>query len=555
MNSNQSVSATFNLTPVVTTYNLTLSTTGSGSGTITPSPVGTSCGTNCYTYASGTAVQVAESASAGSTFAGWGGVCSGTGACKVTMNSNQSVSATFNLKPVVTTYNLTLSTTGSGSGTITPSPLGTSCGTNCYTYTSGTAVQVAESASTGSTFAGWGGACSGTGACKVTMSSSQSVSAIFNLKPVVTTYNLTLSTTGSGSGTITPSPVGTSCGTNCYTYASGTAVQVAESASTGSTFAGWGGVCSGTGACKVTMSSNQSVSATFNLKPVVTTYNLTTSTTGTGTGTVAPSPVGTSCGTNCYSYTSGTVVVLTATPTGSDSSVFAGWSGACSGYFCTVTMSSNLSATATFTLITPVDGESVYQGTWIGMFSAQYQDCYYDPTSGDCNWVNGSESFNVTLVMTTLEVGVDGVDVLNITEASASDACFGSQVGLVDLEFGSSASLPNPPGGTSVAGEGLTLFFPNGSTLQTNNEAGALYTSLAGNVMGNSLDPSIQPGDSPDPDVWLYSGGTQCSDLAPPSSVTGRQYTHASWSLTQSALSASSKPASVLKGEDDQHKP
>ena len=470
--------------------------------------------------------------------------------------ADPSKTAAASVTVVIPTYSLTLSTAGSGSGTITPSPVGTSCGTNCYSYASGTAVQVAESAASGSTFAGWGGACSGTGACNLTMNSNQSVSATFNLTPVVTTYHLTLSTTGSGSGTITPSPVGTSCGTNCYSYASGTAVKVAESAGSGSTFAGWGGACSGTGACNLTMNSNQSVSATFNLTPVVTTYNLTTSTTGTGTGTVAPSPVGTSCGTNCYSYASGTVVVLTATPTGSDNSVFAGWSGACSGYFCTVTMSSNLSATATFTLLTPVDGESVYQGTWIGMFSAQYQDCYQDPTTGDCDWVNGSESFNITLVMTTVEVGVDGTDVLNITEASASDPCFGSQVGLVALEVGSSAVLPNPPGSTSVPGDGLSLLFPNGSTLGTYNlTSGDVYTSLAGNVIGNSLDPSIQPNYASGPTVWVYTGGTECSDLEPPSSVTDRQYTHATWSLTKSALSASSKPASVLKGEDDQHKP
>ena len=171
-------------------YNLTLSTTGTGGGTVTPNPVGISFGSNCYSYASGTVVQLTTGANAGSTFAGWGGAYSGTGACSVTMNSSKTVSAIFTLVPI---YNLTLSTTGSGGGTITPKPVGTSCGTNCYSYLSGTVVQVAASASAGSTFAGWGGACSGTGACSVIMSSTQFVSAAFTQTPVYS--NLTLSTT------------------------------------------------------------------------------------------------------------------------------------------------------------------------------------------------------------------------------------------------------------------------------------------------------------------------------------------------------------------------
>ena len=147
----------------------------------------------------------------------------------------------------------------------------------------------------------------GNGACSVTMSSSKTVSATFNLVPI---YNLTLSTTGNGGGTITPKPVGTSCGTNCYSYSSGTVVQVTASASAGSTFAGWGGACSGTGACSVTMSSTRNVSATFTRYPVSCSLTLST----TGGGKITPNPLGTSCGTNCYSYTSATVVQVTETP-------------------------------------------------------------------------------------------------------------------------------------------------------------------------------------------------------------------------------------------------
>ena len=70
---------------------------------------------------------------------------------------------------------------------------------------------------------------------------------------------------------------------------------------------------------------------------------------GTGTGTVTSSPSGISCGSSCSkSFSSGTVVTLTASP--SAGSTFAGWSGGgCSGTAnCTLTLTSNTTVTATF---------------------------------------------------------------------------------------------------------------------------------------------------------------------------------------------------------------
>src|SRR5262249_34397479 len=59
---------------------------------------------------------------------------------------------------------------------------------------------------------------------------------------------------------------------------------------------------------------------------------------------------GISCGTDCsQSYASGAVVTLTAAPTAG--SIFAGWSGSCTGTgTCSVSMSAAKSVTATFTI-------------------------------------------------------------------------------------------------------------------------------------------------------------------------------------------------------------
>jgi hypothetical protein len=300
------------------------------------------------------------------------------------------------------------------------------------------------------------------------------------------------------------------------------------------------------------MTANRAVTAKFNIAPPVA-YSLTISITGKGSGTVTPTPAGASCGNNCYSYASGTVVKLTATPTGINS-VFAGYSGACSGYFCTVTMSASRTVTATFAVIVPPPGKSVYEGTWIGQFSAQYRDCYWDNGSDSCNWVKGAQAFNVTIVMTTKAVNLSGQDLLNITEASASDPCFGSQVGLVATPTSPAANLPNPPGGASTFPAEIEARFPNMSNLWTDNTTGALYTSPSGNLMSNSLDPSFQPSGDPYPWLWDYdntSNPSICSDLGPPASVIQRQYTQASWSLIKSALSANAAPGlDGAKAED-----
>jgi hypothetical protein len=78
-------------------------------------------------------------------------------------------------------------------------------------------------------------------------------------------------------------------------------------------------------------------------------FTLSISNAGTGSGTVESSPSGISCGSTCSdSYSSGTIVTLTATP--SSGSTFTGWSGGgCSGTgTCSVTMTAATSVTATF---------------------------------------------------------------------------------------------------------------------------------------------------------------------------------------------------------------
>ncbi len=163
----------------------------------------------------------------------------------------------------VASHTLSISKGGTGSGTVSSSPSGISCGATCSAaVTNGTAITLTATADSGSTFVGWsGGGCSGTGACTVAMTSDQAVTATFNS----TTTTLTVSKSGTGSGTVSSSPSGISCGATCSESATtGTTVTLTATPASGSTFGGWsGGGCSGTGSCTVTMSSNQAITATF----------------------------------------------------------------------------------------------------------------------------------------------------------------------------------------------------------------------------------------------------------------------------------------------------
>jgi hypothetical protein len=70
---------------------LVVTRAGSGSGTVTSLPAGIDCGATCTApFPEESTVTLTPEAAAGSSFAGWSGACSGTGACTVTIGEAQS---------------------------------------------------------------------------------------------------------------------------------------------------------------------------------------------------------------------------------------------------------------------------------------------------------------------------------------------------------------------------------------------------------------------------------------------------------------------------------
>ncbi|MBI5893458.1 MAG: hypothetical protein HZB79_07395 [Deltaproteobacteria bacterium] len=88
---------------------------------------------------------------------------------------------------------------GAGTGVVVSSPVGINCGADCSeAYAVGTVVTITAAPDSGSIFAGWSGACSGTGTCTITMDANKSVTAAFDIQTLPSTP---LQSQGQGSGT------------------------------------------------------------------------------------------------------------------------------------------------------------------------------------------------------------------------------------------------------------------------------------------------------------------------------------------------------------------
>jgi hypothetical protein len=243
---------------------LTVKMLGAGAGTITSSPTGINCGTACAaSYATGTQVTLTATPATGSTFTGWsGGGCTGTGTCVVTMTADTTVAAGF----VVQSSALTVRMLGDGAGIVTSAPTGINCGSTCSTsFSFNTEVTLTATAATGSIFTGWSGACTGTGSCVVTMNAAKTVTANFT----VPTFVLTVRMLGGGAGTVTSTPAGINCGATCsFAFKNNTMVTLTAAPGAGAAFTSWTGACTGSGACTVTMSAAQTVTALFGVSTV-----------------------------------------------------------------------------------------------------------------------------------------------------------------------------------------------------------------------------------------------------------------------------------------------
>ena len=346
MDEDHTAVAVFDKEPGAEEFPLTISTAGTGTGTIQCEAEGAPPASCAAKYAEGTEVTVIAEADPGSEFKGFSGDCTGS-TCELTIDKARSVTATFAAE--ASEFALTITEAGTGAGTLkceAEEGLEEPCST---AYPQGTEVTVIAEADPGSEFKGFSGDCTGSGACSLTMNAAHSVTATFNLEPTPE-FALTITTAGTGSGTVKCKVNGGSATTCASKYTQGTSIELVQSANAGSQFASWSGDCTGSGACSLTMNAAHSVTATFNLIPKPT-FTLEVKKSGTGTGTVTSLPAGINCTPPCSAkFEEGKGVTLTATP--AVGSEFVKWEGCASQPEpgkCKVTMSAAKTVTVTFT--------------------------------------------------------------------------------------------------------------------------------------------------------------------------------------------------------------
>jgi hypothetical protein len=116
-----------------------------------------------------------------------------------------------------------------------------------------------------SSFDGWGGACTGTGACPVLMDQARSVTATFTVRMVP--ISLTVLGVSGHAGTLAAEDGSISCSGSCpdLSHAATTSFTLNATAAAGSTFVGWtSGPCRGTDpTCTFPLTSAVAISATF----------------------------------------------------------------------------------------------------------------------------------------------------------------------------------------------------------------------------------------------------------------------------------------------------
>ena len=239
----------------------------SGPGKIVSAPAGIDCGKDCLQFKSrGSFVTLFAEPNDDARFTGWSGDCSGESpSCNLWMTGTRSVTGTFKKLPPDAKY-LTVTRLGSGAGSVTSTPAGINCGENCVQgFVDGTKVTLKANPAENARFSGWGGACSGSGAtCTVTMNQTRGVTASFEELPADSPV-LTVTKSGTGSGSVSSSPPGINCGPDCrQAFLQGSKVTLTAKPRAGAQFSGWTGACSGASAsCSVTMGQSLEVGAAF----------------------------------------------------------------------------------------------------------------------------------------------------------------------------------------------------------------------------------------------------------------------------------------------------
>jgi len=230
-------------------YPLTIARSGAGHAVVTSSAGGIDCGTSCSAAVSvRSTVWVTVVPAADSYLVSWHRPdCPDTlTTCELVINGPIELNVEVALKPVVRA-------TLVGSGRVVVHPVDVECRASCNVPVDLGEVQINPFGDPGWHFARWENPCdgyAGTGSCVlVNVHADVAITAVFERDPT-----LTVTRSGNGSGSVSSEFGDISCPSVCSgSFSPGRNFTLTAKASSGSTFAGWSGACSGTGTCDVVL--------------------------------------------------------------------------------------------------------------------------------------------------------------------------------------------------------------------------------------------------------------------------------------------------------------
>lgn len=238
MDSNKSVTAVF----AQITYELTTVVSPEGTGSVTPSG---------GTYVVGTQLSLFAEAADQYMFSHWTGDAAGSdNPLDVTMDGDKAITAVF----VKEMFTLTTNVTPVGGGSVSPAD---------GSFEPGEVVELTATPAANFVFQGWtGDITSSDNPVNVTMDSNKDVTAVF--API--TYDLTTAVTPEAAGSV--EPIG-------GTYNAGTVVALTATPAAGYEFVEWTGDVTGTdNPINVTMDSDKSVTAVFQIECLLSTVTI-----------------------------------------------------------------------------------------------------------------------------------------------------------------------------------------------------------------------------------------------------------------------------------------
>ncbi len=182
----------------------------SGPGVVLSDPSGVYCQPQCSAPLPRGTARLMAVADVGAAVT-WSEACAGTvgNLCEFNVREGLQVSANF----AETDFELAVTLSGTGAGSVASTPDGISCPAGCAaTFPAGTTVTLNATALPGDVFAGWTGDCEegnpGTGPCTVTLDAAQTINAEFQRR-------VPLNLTVTGNGTVSSSPGSLVCSDNC----------------------------------------------------------------------------------------------------------------------------------------------------------------------------------------------------------------------------------------------------------------------------------------------------------------------------------------------------